>query len=460
MKYAEEVEARNAQDAREAKRWQEEFIDVVSHEMRNPLSAIFHSADMISTSLAELQISGYSNEKFLEMLNSNVEAANTIIMCARHQKRIVDDVLTLSKLEYMLLSVSPQKVQPEGLVERIVRMFRADLTSHGISVNIVPEPSYQSCSVDYAMLDPNRVTQVFINLLTNAIKFTRTEARKEIKIRYGAVLSDPRKSFPDAIHWAPVQQEASEMSDFITDPEWGTGEIFFLACSITDTGAGMAPEEIPRLFTRFEQANAKTSIKYGGSGLGLFISQKLAERQGGEIGVSSELGKGSTFVFYIKCRRAATMVRQIDESNLTDRQEQPPSPSRGSENTMHVLLVEDNIVNQQVLRKQLVKAGCTVHVANHGLEALEVLRRSTCWFENNDESIHLDIILMDWEMPIMDGLTCSREIRALHEAGKITRHIEIIGITANAREEQIQLAIANGIVRPFFMNTVWVADTR
>jgi len=97
------------------------------------------------------------------------------------------------------------------------------------------------------------------------------------------------------------------------------------------------------------------------------------------------------------------------------------------------------------LRKQLVKAGCTVHVANHGLEALEVLRRSTSWFENNNESIHLDIILMDWEMPIMDGLTCSREIRALHEAGKITRHIEIIGITANARDEQIQLAIANGI---------------
>lgn len=112
---------------------------------------------------------------------------------------------------------------------------------------------------------------------------------------------------------------------------------------------------------------------------------------------------------------------------------------------MHVLLVEDNVVNQQVLKKQLLKAGCVVLVANHGLEALEVLRRTTSWHETNEESVQLDIILMDWEMPVMDGLTCAREIRALQEAGKVVEHIEIIGITANAREEQILAAISNGI---------------
>jgi CheY-like chemotaxis protein len=122
---------------------------------------------------------------------------------------------------------------------------------------------------------------------------------------------------------------------------------------------------------------------------------------------------------------------------------------------IHVLLVEDNLVNQKILLKQLSDAGCHVNVANNGVEAVKFLSNSDIWYEPVPECKHLDIILMDWEMPVMDGLTCSREIRCLHEEGKITNYVDIIVVTANSREEQIQRALQSGVVSssqspPFF----------
>ncbi|CAD6448745.1 04b207cb-7464-4184-be93-e9a48a92aab6 [Sclerotinia trifoliorum] len=435
LKWAEASEARNAAEARAAKRQQEEFIDIVSHEMRNPLSAIFQCADMIANSYKDA-----SHMDAAEILKNNVEAANTIAMCASHQKRIVDDVLTLSKLKYMLLSISPRPARPAALFgQQVVKMFEADLLSHEISIKTLAQPSFASSNIDWVLFDSSRVTQILINLLTNAIKFTRGEAKRNITITYGATLTEPEKNFDKDFYWVPCD---SKFEDLTLNPEWGSGEQVFLTCAVIDTGVGMHAEEIPRLFTRFEQANAKTSIKYGGSGLGLFISQQLAEKQGGRIGLSSELGRGSTFGFYVKARRS------IEPSNET-RPGLTSALSGGSSydksKPMQVLLVEDNLVNQRLLKKQLIRAGCVVYVANHGLEALEILRQCSCWHEPVKDAKGLDIILMDWEMPVMDGLTCSREIRALQQSGKIVRHLEIIAITANAREEQVQLALHNGI---------------
>ncbi|ESZ95196.1 putative histidine kinase M3C8p [Sclerotinia borealis F-4128] len=437
LKWAEASEARNAEEARAAKRQQEEFIDVVSHEMRNPLSAIFQCADMISNSFNDL-----SHTDAAEILKSNVEAANTIAMCASHQKRIVDDVLTLSKLKYMMLTISPRPARPAGLLGQVTKMFEADLKSHDISIDTVAQPSFRANDIDWVTFDASRVTQILINLLTNAIKFTRGEEKRNITITYGATLVEPQNAFEKEFYWVPCE---NEVEDLTLHSEWGSGEHVFLTCAVTDTGVGMCGEEIPRLFTRFEQANSKTSIKYGGSGLGLFISQQLTEKQGGRIGLSSKLGEGSTFGFYVKARRSIEPPNTI-RPNLT------PESSGSSEvsyydgsKAMQVLLVEDNLVNQKILKKQLTKAGCVVHVANHGLEALEILRQCSCWYEPVEDAKALDIILMDWEMPVMDGLTCSREIRALQQSGKIVRHLEIIAITANAREEQVQLALHNGI---------------
>jgi signal transduction histidine kinase len=454
LKWAESIESRKAVDAREAKRQQEEFIDIVAHEMRNPLSAIFQCADMIQKSLKECQVKGPSQKVLLDALQNNADAATTILMCASHQKRIVDDVLTLSKLEYMMLSVSPRAVQPVILVERSIRMFESDLLSHQIKIAIIAEPSLNENNVDWILCDPSRVAQIFINLLTNAIKFTRAEFKREITVHYGVTASHPREQFPKGMKWAPSHEG---QGDLTSGPEWGDGELLYLTISITDTGVGMTAEEIKKLFHRFGQASSKTSIKYGGSGLGLFISQKLTEKQGGEVGVVSDAGKGSTFAFYVKARRTepenANIASQIHRPQSIHSKSMTGMPSGlppADVDHMHVLLVEDNIVNQKVLSKQLTKAGCTVHIANHGLEALNFIQTSDLWHESPAESKHLDIILMDWEMPVMDGLACCREIRALQKAGKVLRHIEIIAITANAREEQIQNALESGIVSPIF----------
>lgn len=458
FKWAQASEARKAAEASEAKRKKEEFIDLLSHELRNPLSAIFQLADTVINSFPEGD--SVSSSELEEALKSNIENANTIIMCAKHQKRIVDDVLTLSKLKYTMLSISPRPAQVPTFTKQTVKMFQQEFISHDIRISTVADSSLADHKIDWIMCDESRVQQILINLLTNAIKFTKMEHQRKIEVRFGACLSDPRSHFPD-MYWAPHQE--FEAIDPTLDAEWGTGEPIYITLMVNDSGVGMTIYEIQKLFMRFEQANERTSIRYGGSGLGLFVSQKLAEKQGGEIGVRSIPGVGSTFGFYVKSRRAQNnlgmlylngkfnpcqlspprsppkplIVEKLKEDHLTRR--------KIDMKKMHVLLVEDNVVNQRVVQRQLYKAGHVVYLANHGAEALELLRETDAWHSNTFGK-QLDIILMDWEMPVMDGLTCSREIRRLQSEGKVSRHIEILATTANARPEQITTALESGIV--------------
>ncbi|KAI9742385.1 MAG: hypothetical protein M1818_003918 [Claussenomyces sp. TS43310] len=454
LKWAESWQAREAQDARDAKRQQEEFVDIISHEIRNPLSAILQCADMISTSQTRFVKGGVSPDGFVEALANNVEDANTIMMCARHQKRMVDDILTMSKLDFTGLSIATAGTQLSTLVEGTVKMFEVELSASDIGIQVITEPSISENNVGWILCDPSRVTQVLVNLLTNSIKFTRVEETRNISITYGAALDNPRRLFSDDIHWAPHQFGIDDLTG-----DWPLEDQFFLTVTVTDTGAGMTAEEIQRLFSRFEQGSLRTSIKYGGSGLGLYISRQLTTKHGGDIGVASEPGKGSTFAFYVKARR--THLTDVSTQPLSRRLVLNPKKAKDAENTApapeacqaRVLLVEDNVVNQKILRKQLLSSGCTVSVANHGLEALDFLRTTTSWHEQVPDARSLDIILMDVEMPVMNGLSCSQEIRALQNAGKVVGHVHIIGVTANARPEQIDLALAAGmdevITKPF-----------
>ncbi|KAG4439753.1 hypothetical protein IFR05_004775 [Cadophora sp. M221] len=463
FKWAEASEARKAAAAQEAKHQQEEFIDFVSHELRNPLSAIFQLAETIITSFPASDRNDPAKSELIDALKGNIDNAETILMCAKHQKRIVDDVLTLSKLEYTMLSVSPLPVQVPELVDKWMKMFEAQLLSHDITINTKAHPSLENHFEDWILCDESRVQQIFINLMTNAIKFTKAENRRKIEVEYGVTSSNPRDSFPKDIKWAPNHRDVDDLTEH---PEWGLGEPLYFTISVTDTGIGMTNDEIKKLFGRFKQANARTSIKYGGSGLGLFLSGRLAEKQSGEIGVSSQAGQGSTFAFYIKSRRTEKHGVSTPENAQLSLPIRSRSMSSAFQipvvdfNKIHVLLVEDNLVNQKIVQKQLLKAGCVVYVANHGLEALDMLRESDMWFEKPAEPKHLDIILMDWQMPVMDGLTCSREIRRLETEKKITRHLEIIATTANARDEQIETAIASGIdsvmSKPFMVSDLLI----
>lgn len=227
-------------------------------------------------------------------------------------------------------------------------------------------------------------------------------------------------------------------------------------------------------------ASPRTEVDYGGSGLGLFISKKLSELHGGGIGLASEPGRGSTFAFYVLVQRlimpnplsnfdikqhnevdrnAALLEHRTIELLVNPRPSPPvlttdvpvavPPPTVALHRKLAILVVEDNLVNQRVLCKQLRNLGHIVHAANHGKEALSFLEKTRHWGANVDTGEPLDIILLDTEMPVMDGLTCARHIRDSERQGLVRGHVPIISVTANARSQQVEIARAAGMVRAF-----------
>ncbi|KEF56000.1 uncharacterized protein A1O9_07580 [Exophiala aquamarina CBS 119918] len=272
-------------------------------------------------------------------------------------------------------------------------MFQAEFDSNAMTVENMIERSCDERDIDWDLLDPSRLTQVFINLITNAIKFTKRESRRQITIRQSAFTGD--RPDMNGIVWFPSKKVNLDITN---GPGWGDGAQVYLLFSVSDTGKGLQQEEMMRLFNRFQQATKKTHIKYGGSGLGLFMSRQLTETMGGEIA-------------------HAPPSEPLDKISWISRQlsNTPVAPPR-----LSVLLVEDNIINAQVL---------------------------TVWHQPAVDSplIELDWILMDVEMPLLDGLACTRRIRALERDGSLLKRVNIIAITANAREEQIYDAFAAGV---------------
>jgi signal transduction histidine kinase/CheY-like chemotaxis protein len=459
LKWAENWQARLAQDAQEARRQQETFIDIVSHEMRNPLSAIVHCVDGIIAAFDDCKALGTIPKHCEDALTETVSAARIIELCAKHQQYIIDSVLTLGRMESALLSIIPSPVLIGELCQSVVTMFEKEVHAHNISVTVTPHVSYGQLNVDEVFADSSRVSQIVINLLTNAIKFVKVEPVRHIQVKYGACKLSARASFPPDVHWAPKGEQAE---DSTKSEEWGDGEQLYLTFSVKDSGIGVDEQQRFKIFERFKQANIKTHIFYGGSGLGLFVSKQLAERQGGEIGVRSTVGQGSLFVFYIRVRRAPKELVTVPVQHLSFRPPQKPtitiSPVRSPEiefvqskklgEAIHVLLVEDNVINQQVLRKQLQRYGCVVHTANHGVDALQKLKDMNCYNDRVKDGIPVDIILMDAQMPVMGGIECTKEIRRLQVEGTICRHIPIIAVTANARQVQKEEMLAAGSVRP------------
>ncbi|KAH7116911.1 histidine kinase [Dendryphion nanum] len=475
-----EESGRRLENALEMKRQSENFIDMTCHEMRNPLSAIIQSADGIVAMLAlTTPPAPKTNDQPLMDYNHNnvLDSAQTILLCAQHQKRILDDILTLSKLDSNCIQICPHRVIPVTLVERALKMYEAELSDAEIRASFTVDQSYINLGLDYVLLDTARILQILINLLTNAIKFTRKETRKKISIVLTASRNLPLVG--TEISFIPRRTSCEGV---FSRPEWGNGEEVFLQFDVCDTGKGLTAEEMTHLFRKFSQASRKTYSQYGGSGLGLFISRELTELHGGQIGVSSVDGQGSTFAFFVKARRyqsdsADSRPQLIPDEALPSAQPVKESvtasmeytdaattdllmsrtnlmlPSQSS--TLHILLVEDNLINQRVTAGQLRKAGCTVHVANHGLECLEFLERSWFWRETKTPShkLPLSVILLDQEMPIMDGLTCVRRIRAMEETGELTARIPVIACTANARREQVVESLEAGmdtiVTKPF-----------
>jgi CheY-like chemotaxis protein len=372
---------------------------------------------------------------------------------------------------------------------------------------------------DYLLIDASRLMQVLINLISNSIKFTSTQSHKKITVSYGTQTVRPviiRSNF-GSIVWCPPKTEEQRHSA-LPPLEFGQKSLYLYFC-VQDTGPGMTDEEMQRLFKRFSQATSKIHITHGGSGLGLYICRELAEKQSGGIGVASLHGMGSAFGFYIETRAVSLIdtdqipspspsSKRIFERAFNRREPrmdtapiynfpgpQTPKLTRAATalpltprqpRQYNVLLVEDNMFNQKILAKQLRTAMCSVQVANHGLEALQILDRCGHWSRSADQelpeaygnapaqSTHsrdgaIDVILLDVQMPVMDGLECCRIIRERERQEfeddladgifNLRRPpLPIIATTANVRQEQRDMALAAGmdsvLMKPFTASDV------
>ena len=457
QKWAEHFEKRRMEEAVKLRRQQENFIDITSHEMRNPLSAILQCAEGLTIFLRDLKANRYGKRPDHlndEILEEQLDTSSTVSVCGEHQTRIVDDILTLSKLDSGLLVVTPCASQPASIVQKTLKIFETSAHSNKIELASHLDDSLDKFGIEWVNMDPSRVLQILINLTTNAIKFTATQPhQRSITITIGASKVPPTRF--GHVDFVPTISSSKDLTENTQD--WGSGEQVYIHYSVQDTGRGLTDQEKTQLFLRFSQASRHTHLTYGGSGLGLFICRQLAELQGGAIGVASTAGVGSTFAFYIKARRTIKPSEGYDsakvKSNLlsspqifTDTSISSKARSANMAN-VHALVVDDNNVVQKYSAKALELRGCTVHFADNGHEAIEQLKRSNFWKgANASSSIHIDVVLMDQQMPVMNGVEATTRIRQYERSGDIVAHVPIICTTGHGGDEHKQEAEQAGMV--------------
>jgi CheY-like chemotaxis protein/two-component sensor histidine kinase len=308
--------------------------------------------------------------------------ANTVRESGKLLLAIIDDILDLSKVEAGKLNIELAGLDLPRLLEGTIRIIECRARSKGLDLRLAIAPDTPRSLRGDAM----RIRQILLNLVGNAIKFTE---RGEVSVS------------------VRTQAETEALAEVRID--------------ISDTGIGIPPDALRRLFQPFAQADASISRKYGGTGLGLALSKRLVELMGGKVGVESEPGRGSTFWFTLRLEKSSAVL---------------PDPARRPEvqpaqRPLHVLVAEDNLVNQKVATRFLARLGHSADVVSNGREAVEAL-----------EHTGYDVVLMDCQMPEIDGYQATREIRR-READR--PHVPIIAMTANAIDGDRQTCIAAGM---------------
>ncbi len=371
MKLLDDARA-NAESANASK---SAFLANMSHEIRTPMTAILGFCEVLREELVDLD-----SKSTVDRIHRNGE----------HLLTIINDILDLSKIEAGKLDVEQVVFEPWELIHEVIDLMSDRASGKGITISL----SHRTPLPPAITSDPTRIRQILINLIGNAVKFTEVGG---VEVLVGA-----------ESHEGSMQLEVC----------------------VRDTGIGMTEEQLSRLFQPFEQADTSTTRRFGGTGLGLVISLRLAERLGGGITAFSQAGKGSEFV----CRIDTGLAHdaEVRMPTTVKRRASAPVREKASCDGRRVLLADDGPDNQRLISHVLRKAGADVVVVGDGQEALDTALAADV------EATPFDVVLMDMQMPVLDGYEATQQLR---EQGYDR---SIVAITAHAMDSDRERCLNAG----------------